>query len=283
MISENTPPHLLPEKLDFFVLSHGKWPHLKQSLNSLAEQFDCASGTVTVFLTKSVSPPPIPWAAPTLWVRVATAAKARNIALDQARYTNVLILDEDVILPKGFLQRATATLKQNPAVDLFSGSYQSSPESSYWGHAYNAISRLWQSRGGYLWHPKIVAGIMLVRKGFARNSRFPSDPTFGGEEDLFLEQCRANKTVYLVSDQLDVFHNWREPFSTFARRAQQQSWKSTTPRDQRCFFRFSDLRIFFEAKIPLRLVPAIFIFFVIQRLNSLCYAALSAVKGRWLG
>ena len=143
----------------------------------------------------------------------------RNQAFQQITSPVLFFIDEDVILKNpGHLQALVRLHKQHPKETVLGGGYLSPTECSFWGRAYNWVSRLWmEANPGFL-----PAGNLSVKiQHLELTCRFKSllKGGFGGEEIYFLNQIKLLGRHSLRKTELDASHLARHTFMEFLSRA----------------------------------------------------------------
>lgn len=143
----------------------------------------------------------------------------RNLALVRVQTPLLFFIDEDVILKNpNHLKVLIRLHKRHPEETLLGGGYLSSKECSFFGQAYNWISRLWMKENPGL----IPAGNLSLKTSLLNpECRFKSPlPTgFGGEEIHFFNQVIASGGKALWIKELNVPHEARHNLRDFIERA----------------------------------------------------------------
>ena len=143
----------------------------------------------------------------------------RNLALVRAQTPLLFFIDEDVILKNpNHLKTLIQLHKRHPEETLLGGGYLSPEECSFFGRAYNWISRLWMEENPGL----IPAGNLSLKISLlSPECRFKSPlPTgFGGEEIHFFNQVIASGGKALWIKELNVPHEARHSLRDFIERA----------------------------------------------------------------
>ena len=143
----------------------------------------------------------------------------RNQAFQQITSPVLFFIDEDVILKNPDHLGALVRLhKQHPETTVLGGGYLSPAECSFWGRAYNWVSRLWMEV-----NPGVLpAGNLSVKTRHLEPAcRFKSllKGGFGGEEIYFLNQIKLLGRQSLRKTELDAPHLARHTFARFLSRA----------------------------------------------------------------
>ena len=143
----------------------------------------------------------------------------RNQAFEKIPSGILFFIDEDVILQNPFHLKTLVSFHQrNPSWAVIGGGYVSSTECSFWGRAYNLVSRLWMEE-----NPGFVpAGNLSVKTArLTETCRFksPLRKGFGGEEIYFFNQLKSLNRPFFARRELTALHIARHTFREFLYRA----------------------------------------------------------------
>lgn len=156
--------------------------------------------------------------------------EARNVLAAQARGRWLCFLDDDVVLPEGYLDRLTALIEKNPGVSVFGGGQRLHPEAGCFERAVYSLlaspwgggpftSRFTPAEGTRLTDPeKLILCNLTIDGGFLARHRLSFEGHLSSaEENLLLGRMSAAGAKMVLSGEIDLVHRRRTGPAAFAR------------------------------------------------------------------
>ncbi|MBC6415363.1 MAG: glycosyltransferase [Bdellovibrionales bacterium] len=193
----------------------------------------------------------------------------RNLGFSCASSPLLYFLDEDVILERvEHLQNVMTLHEKHPSIHVIGGSYLSHPESSFFGHCYNWLVRIWMKKYQMSRNQDFVpAGNLSVKldKKFSALFFSPNSSGFGSEEIFFLKKLHEEGFSSLWIKDIDAFHLAKHSFLDFIKRA----WLQGKNLSLKKWFSYKNFKIFFSQKGSFLLKTSALFYLLFVRLSAL--------------